>query len=192
MEPRSSRCRVCTAYSISQRADNPSSTVLFKQLLVSGSTVHILALTSSFASNTLTTMSLDLTTSAPLADMTQIPSFVKLPSDAMLVAGSSPGVARVIWYEHGRIRSAYLSASGQLGDTKDLLPGAGKLYTRILDVGMRRKGFVLGQMERGAVDIIDVTAGAKIVDTFADSVSLAVTNMTFATIANVSEGRFSE
>ena len=119
-------------------------------------------------------MSLDLATSAPLADLTQIPSFVKVPSDAMLAAGSSPGTARVLWYEHGRIRSTYLSASGQLGDTKDLLPGKGQMYARILDVGVRRKGFVLGQREKGAVDLLDVRAGAKIVDSFADSVSFGL------------------
>ena len=148
-----------------------SSTILFKQLLVSGNTVHILALTSSFASATLTTLSLDLITSAPLADLTQIPSIVALPNDALLTTGSSPGTARVLWFEHGRIRSAYLSASGQLGDTKDLLPGKGMKYARILDIGIRRKGFVLGQKTNGAVDIVDVRNGAKIIDSFDSSVS---------------------
>lgn len=156
----------------SSNADSSSSTILFKQLMVSANTVHILAVTSSFASNTLTTMSLNLTTSIPLADLIQIPSMVDLPSDALLAAASSPGVARVVWFEHGRIRSAYLSAAGQLGDTKDLLPGKGRKYSRLLDVGVRSKGFVLGQMEDGKVDIVDVRGGAKVVDSFGSSVYL--------------------
>ena len=115
-------------------------------------------------------MSLDLNTSAPLSDLTQIPSIVALPSDAVLAAASSPGPARILWFEHGRIRSAYLSEGGQLGDTKDLLPGKGRLYARILDVGMRNLGFLLGQGEDDAVDIVDVRGQARIVATFDSSV----------------------
>lgn len=115
-------------------------------------------------------MSLDLSTSAPLSDLTQIPSFVANPDDASLAIGSGTGAARVLWYEHGRIRSAYLSAAGQLGDTKDLLPNKGKKYTGILSIDGRKKGFVLGQKEHGAVDVVDVRSGAKVADVFESSV----------------------
>ncbi len=170
MESRRSRCWVGGFTGIWKEAHETSSTILFKQVLVSGNIVHILALSSSFASSTLTTMSLDLTIPTPLADLTQIPSIVSLPSDALLAAASSPGPARVMWFEHGRIRSADLSAQGQLGDTKDLLPGKGKKYARILDVGTGRKGFFLGQKEDGGVDILDVRGGSKIVNSFDSSV----------------------
>ena len=44
------------------------------------------------------------------------------------------------------------------------------IYARILDVGVRRKGFVLGQKENGGVNVVDVRDGAKIVDSFDSSV----------------------
>lgn len=147
------------------------STMLFKQIYVSGSTVHILALTSSFASQTLTTLSLSLDSSAPLGDLTQIPSTVRAPSDALLAASERDGDARVVWHEHGRIRSALLNADGSLGSTRDLLPpGKGKKYARMIPVGSRQWGFVLGQQEDGMVDIIDVRKGAVIVESFELSV----------------------
>ena len=148
--------------------------MLFDQILVSADTVHVLALTSSFSSTTLTTLSLSLATSVPLGDFTQIPSFVSNPSDAFLAAGSTSGSARVVWREHGRIRTASLSAAGQLGRTKDLLPGKGHKYGSLVDVGTRRKGLVLGKKENGAVQIVDVRDGAKIVDEFESSVSSLV------------------
>jgi hypothetical protein len=124
-------------------------------------------------------MSLDLETSTPLADLTQIPSLVANPADAHLASASTEGAARIIWFEAGRIRSAYLSSSGQLGDTKDLLPGTGKSillskgrkYSRIIGSVGRSKGYILGQREGGAVDVVDVRRGGSVVDTFESSVS---------------------
>jgi hypothetical protein len=144
--------------------------MLFKQLLVTSTRVHILALTSSFASTTLTTLTLDLATSAPQADLTQIPSIVSLPSSALLTSSSTSGAARVIWLEHGRIRNAYLAENGLLGDTKDLMPGQGHVYSSIREVGLRRQGWILGTKENGAVQILEVSNGGRIVEEFEGSV----------------------
>jgi hypothetical protein len=121
---------------------------------------------SSFASQTLTTMSLDLATSAPIAEFTQIPSIVEFPEDAHLASSDTSGSARVVWFEHGRIRTVYLGKSGQLGGVKDLLPGKGRVYKRILNASARDQGWILGQMKNGEVDAIDVREGGKIVTTF--------------------------
>lgn len=146
--------------------------MLFKQLLVTGDSLHIMALTSGFSETTLTTLSFDVNTARPLGDFTQIPSSIANPSDAHLAATSVEGPARVLWLEHGRIRSAYLSAAGLLGNVKDLLPGKGAKFASILDVRTRQRGFILGKKGNGAVQIIDVRNGAKIVDEFESSVSL--------------------
>jgi hypothetical protein len=58
-----------------------------------------------------------------------------------------------------------------LGDTKDLLPGKGHTFVGIEDVGLRAKGWLLGKKENGAVMIIDVRGGGKIVEEFENSVS---------------------
>jgi hypothetical protein len=123
----------------------------------------------------LTTLTLDLTTSAPLADLTQIPSIVTLPSEALLTATSAnSGAARVTWLEHGRIRNTYLSEAGTLGDTKDLLPGNGHIYVGIQDVGLRGNGWILGRKRNGGMQIIDVRNGGKIVEELENSVSLVL------------------
>ena len=145
--------------------------MLFKQILVTGDTVHTLALTSSIDRTTLTTLSFSLTTSAPLGDFTQIPSIVSSPSTAILAQGSVEGTARVVWLEYGRIRSAYLSAFGALGATRDILPGEGHKFRDVFDVGSRKRGLVLGQKENGAVQIVNVNSGKR-VDEFESSVSL--------------------
>lgn len=152
-------------------ADTVRSTILFKQLFISGQRIHILALTSSFASNTLTTITLDLATSAPIADLTQIPSAVTSPSDGILAASSVTDAARILWLEAGRIRSADLSSQGALGKAKDLLPGKGRKYVKILNDQMREMGYVLGEATDGSVDIIDVREGGKILDSFEGSVT---------------------
>ncbi|ORY24884.1 putative endoplasmic reticulum protein [Naematelia encephala] len=150
-------------------APGVGSTVLFKQILVSGDTVHVLALTSGFRSNTLTTLSLSLTTSAPLGDFTQIPGQVIIPSEGLLAASSTPGAARVLWFEYNRIRSAFLSPQGQLGEVKEIFPAKGRVFKGLFDVGLRNRGYILGKAEDGAVSIVDVRQGAAVVDTFESS-----------------------
>lgn len=142
--------------------------MLFKQLLVTGDTIHTLALTSSIDRTTLTTLSFSLLTSAPLGDFTQIPSIVSSPSEAILAQGTKEGTARVVWLEYGRIRSAFISDEGSLGSVKDVLPGNGQKYGEILDVGSRLRGLVLGKKTNGGVQIVDVNSGKR-VDEFENS-----------------------
>lgn len=155
----------------SMDAPGAGSTVLFKQLQVSDSVIHVLALTNAFSTQTLTTFSISLDAPIPLGDFTQIPSIVTAPSDACIAASSEKDTAKVVWWEQGRIRSTLVKSDGTLGSTKDLLPGKGRKYAKMLHTGSRQSGYVLGQREDGTVDIIDVTDTAKIVDTFESSVS---------------------
>jgi hypothetical protein len=153
-------------------APGVGSTVLFKQLHVSGSVIHVLALTSAFSTQTLTTFSISLDAPMPLGDFTQIPSIVAAPSDACIAASEESGTAKVVWFEQGRIRATVINNDGTLGGTKDLLPGKGRKYAKMLHTGSRQSGYVLGQRGDGTVDIIDVTGVSKIVDTFESSVSV--------------------
>ena len=143
--------------------------MLFKQILVSSETVHTLALTSSFESTTLTTLSFDLRTSRPLGDFTQIPSWIPNPSQAALTSANGEGAAKVVWFEHGRIRTAYLSAQGALGSTKDMVAGQAKLFKEIVNTQARRRGLILGMNQFGGVHVVDVNQG-KAIDEFENSV----------------------
>lgn len=149
-----------------------SSTVLFKQLYISAQSVHVLALTSSFATQTLSTLSLSLDTSIPLNDLSSISSSIRAPSDVLIAAGDTPGEAKIVWHESGRIRSALLKGDGSLGSDRDLKAGHGR-YAKVLDVGSRAWGFVLAQKEDGSVDILDVRKNLVVVESFEHSVSLA-------------------
>lgn len=135
---------------------------------MTGETIHTLALTSSIDRTTLTTLSFSLDTSRPLGDFTQIPSIVNSPSEALLAQGTKAGTGRVVWLEHGRIRSAYISEEGALGAVRDVLPGNGAKYGEILDVGSRTRGLVLGKKTSGGVQIVDVNSGKR-VDEFENS-----------------------
>ncbi|WVQ83875.1 hypothetical protein IAT38_006019 [Cryptococcus sp. DSM 104549] len=138
------------------------STIMFKQIHASGSSLHMLALHYSFSVQTLVTSTIGLDRPIPKYDFGQVPSIVKIPEHAALAASSEPGGARVVWAEHGRIRSVLVNEDGSLGDTKDLMPGGGRKYGGLIDVGLREKGIVLGQREDGGVDVLDVKAGKKV------------------------------
>ena len=154
----------------SMDAPGAGSTVLFKQLHVSDKVIHVLALTNAFSTQTLTTFSISLDAPIPLGDFTQIPSIVTAPSDACIAASSESGSAKVVWWEEGRLRSTLVKADGTLGNTKDLLPGKGRKWQKMLHTGSRQYGYVMAQQRDGTVDIVDVTDTAKIVDTFESSV----------------------
>ncbi|EIW68579.1 hypothetical protein TREMEDRAFT_69081 [Tremella mesenterica DSM 1558] len=155
----------------SLEAPGAGDTIIFQHVRISGPTVHLLAYVSSFSSGTLATMSLSLETSIPLAEMGQIPSIVELPEQSLLSSGAKEGEVRVVWTEHGRVRSVELNEDGSIGKVKDMLPGAGRLFTRVLDVGKTAKdrGLLLAQMRNGGVQIVDVIKG-KTVDEFEGSV----------------------
>ena len=155
----------------SMDAPGAGSTVLFKQLHVSDQVIHVLALTNAFSTQTLTTFSISLDAPIPLGDFTQIPSIVTAPSDACIAASSESGSAKVVWWEEGRLRSTLVKADGTLGITKDLLPGKGRKWQKMLHTGSRQYGYVMAQQRDGTVDIVDVSDVAKIVDTFESSVS---------------------
>ncbi|WVF70429.1 hypothetical protein IAT40_005219 [Kwoniella sp. CBS 6097] len=146
----------------SMEAPGASDTILFKQIHVSGSSVHILGLHSSIASQTLITTTLDLSTSIPRGDLGQIPSIVQLPEQALIASSGTEGQAKAAWTEHGRIRTVLVKQDGSIGATKDLMPGKGKAYEQVIDVGVRSKGIVLGRRSDGGVDVLSVAEGKKI------------------------------
>ncbi|WVR04286.1 hypothetical protein IAU60_001286 [Kwoniella sp. DSM 27419] len=145
----------------SMEAPGSGSTIMFKQIMASGTSVHVLGLHYSFAAQTLLTSTLDLATSIPKADMGQVPSIVHVPDQATIVA-STEGQAKVAWTEHGRIRTVIVNQDGSLGETKDLMPGKGKTYSDLIDVGVRHRGIILGRRSDGGVDVIDVAGGKKV------------------------------
>ncbi|KAK8846600.1 hypothetical protein IAR55_005686 [Kwoniella newhampshirensis] len=146
----------------SMESPGAGSTIMFKQLIVSGSSVHVLALHYSFASQSLLTSTLDLATSIPKADFGQVPSIVHVPEQAVIASSSKAGGATVAWTEHGRIRTVTIEESGVVGATKDLLPGKGKKYRGMQDVGLRGKGIVLGRRLDGGAEVLDVSRGRKV------------------------------
>ena len=170
----------------SMNAPGAGSTVLFKQILVTGDIVHTLAVTHALDGLTLTTLSLSLQTSVPLGDFTQIPSLIANPSQALLATASVDGSARVVWLEHGRIRSAYLSEAGQLGGVKEALPGNGHVYASIIGEA-RQHGLVLGQKRNGAVQVVNVLTG-KPVEEFKDSHHSAEKSLSVYSISPASDG----
>lgn len=145
--------------------------ILFKQIHVSDQSVHILAVTNSFASLTLTTLTLDLQTSRPLDDFAQIPCLLEAPENAHLVGSDIPGSVRVVWLEVGRIRVTYIGPGGYVGNTKDLLPKTGRYFERMVAMGTRRTGLFLGMAQGGEVTVLDVREGGKPVTVWEGTVS---------------------
>ncbi|WWC58978.1 uncharacterized protein I303_101524 [Kwoniella dejecticola CBS 10117] len=142
------------------------STILFKQIVSSGSSIHVLGIQNSIASQTLLTTTLHLESPIPKGDLGQIPSIVKLPEQALISPSlDKDGEAVVTWTEHGRIRMVSIKENGAVGkDIKDLLPGKGKVYEEILDVGTRRRGIILGRRSDGAADVINVDKREKVTE----------------------------
>ncbi|WVN88836.1 uncharacterized protein L203_104050 [Cryptococcus depauperatus CBS 7841] len=139
-----------------------ASNMVFKQIMPSGSSIHLLALHYSFAVQSLLTSTISLDKPILKADFGQIPSLIQVPEQALLASSSERGSASAVWIEHGRIRTVLIKENGQLGKVKDLLPDRGKLYSEILDVGLRHKGIVLGKREDGGVEVLDVKRGRKV------------------------------
>ena len=152
-------------------APGAGDTILFTQAIVSGESVHLLAITHSIATPTLATLTLDLTTSIPKGDFTQIPCVMEAPADAFLAPSDIEGGARVVWFDLGRIRDAYITAGGLLGNTKDLLPGGGRYYDKIIPTGTEQSGIILGRVKNsGEVHVLNVKAGGKRVTVWDNSV----------------------
>lgn len=147
--------------------------ILFKQLLIADEAVHILAVTSSFTTLTLTTLTLDLQTSRPLDDFAQIPCLLEAPEDAHLLGSDIPGSARVVWLEVGRIRVTYIGPGGYVGNTKDLLPTSGRYYEKVLATGTRQSGLILGMAQGGEISVIDVREGGKVLAKWEGTVSIS-------------------
>jgi hypothetical protein len=153
-------------------APGAGDTILFSQVLVSDQSVHLLAITHSIATPTLATLTLDLATSIPKDDFTQIPCIMEAPTDAFLAATDMAGTAKVVWFDLGRIRVAHITASGLLGNTKDLMPGNGRYFEKVLPTGTEQSGIILGKVRNsGEVHILDVREGGKKVTVWDDSQS---------------------
>ncbi|WRT65199.1 uncharacterized protein IL334_002142 [Kwoniella shivajii] len=146
----------------SMESPGSGSTILFNQLIPTGSSVHILGFHSQFTGQSLLTSTLDISTSIPKADFGQVPSIIEIPSQALIASSTIDGEAKVVWIEHGRIRIITIKEDGNVGKVKDLLPRKGKLYESIIDVGVRRKGIILGKRSDGAVDVISVSQSKKL------------------------------
>jgi hypothetical protein len=162
----------------SMEAPGQGDDILFKQLLIADQAVHILAVTKSFASLTLTTLTLDLTTSRPLDDFAQIPCLLAAPENAWLMGSDIRGSARVVWLEVGRIKTTYIGPGGYVGNTKDLLPKHGRYYERIVATGSRESGLILGMAQGGEITVLDIREGGRPMTIWESTVSLvnAVTN----------------
>ncbi|KAK4687456.1 ER membrane protein complex subunit 1, partial [Tremellales sp. Uapishka_1] len=145
------------------------STTMCKQILVSGDVVHILSLTSSFASTTLSHSALDFTSGQATSSFAHLPSSVSTPSDVVLSTSSVAGEAQVVWLEKGKIRSVIVAEKGTSGSTMELKTKKGNGYKELIDVGIREKGVVLGKTEEGVIHVIDVKTGLAVVSEFEGS-----------------------
>lgn len=146
----------------SMESPGAGSNMVFKQIMPSGNSIHILALHYSFAVQSLLTSTIALDKPIPRADFGQVPSVVQIPEQAMIASAHETGTAHIVWIDHGRIRSLHLNEGGTLGEIKEILPGKGRLYGSIIDVGLRHKGYILGKREDGGVEILDVRDGKKV------------------------------
>jgi hypothetical protein len=87
---------------------------------------------------------------------------MEAPTDAFLAGSDMAGTAKVVWFDLGRIRVAHVTASGLLGNTKDIMPGHGKYFEKVLPTGTEQSGIILGRVRNsGEVHIIDVREGGK-------------------------------
>ncbi|KAL7421303.1 hypothetical protein Q5752_004188 [Cryptotrichosporon argae] len=141
------------------------STNLFTSLMVHDEHVYVLSLTSSYAAGTLSHLVLPLSAPVP-SDLSHIQSTVEAPTHAHLARSS--GRVRAVWTEYGRIRTAPLEP-GRAGAITDFLPGAGRRYERVLDVGFRKQGLFLARSQSGAVDVVRVDDAVTVLDQFEGS-----------------------
>lgn len=110
---------------------------------------------------------LDLEKMLPITDMSFVASLGKhaLP---YLVKGLD-GKQYTVWTEYSRCRVAELKADGTNGPTDDHLPGDGKRFERLIDVGLREDGYMMAEYESGTIAVVAVVGKAGVVAEFPQS-----------------------
>lgn len=146
------------------------STNLFKQIVVNGDEVNVLGVLSSLSVPTLTHLTFNAESIMPISEMSHVPAGLGDPTNGYLLAPrgefKEPGL-RGCWSEESRYRCTDLYADGTVNERiKDHIAGTGRRYQRMIDVGLREHGFMLGLLKSGAVLVVEVGDGARVVAEF--------------------------
>ncbi|GMK57789.1 hypothetical protein CspeluHIS016_0406230 [Cutaneotrichosporon spelunceum] len=143
---------------------------LFKQIVVNGDDVNVLGILSSLSEPTLTHLTFNAESIMPMSEMSHIPGGVGDPTNGYLIVPrgevKEPGL-RGCWTELSRFRCTDLYSDGTVNvRIKDHIAGTGRRYERMIDVGLREHGFMLGLLQSGAVLVIQVGDGGNVVAEF--------------------------
>lgn len=146
-----------------------ASTNMFKQLIVHGDEVNVLGILSGLSQPTLTHVTFNAESIMPISEMSHVPSGLGDPANGYLLtprgANLAPGL-RGCWSEESRYRCADLYNDGTASERiKDHIAGHGRRYERMIDVGLREHGYMLGLLKSGAVLVVEVgDAGAVVAE----------------------------
>jgi hypothetical protein len=146
------------------------STNLFKQLLINGDEVNVLGVLSSLSVPTLTHLTFNAESIMPMSEMSHVPAGLGDPTNGYLLAPrgdvQEPGL-RGCWSEESRYRCTDLYSDGTVNiRIKDHIAGTGRRYERMIDVGLREHGYMLGLLKSGAVLVVEVGDGGHVVAEF--------------------------
>jgi hypothetical protein len=142
-------------------------------LVATPAAVYVIRLAKSSASHALHVISLSSSTGELVASV-DVPSSIAGGSSGMLVLSSDTTTLnpRIVWLEAGAIRSVSLVPN--LTENPALVQGSA--YSRIVDIGLQRKGLfvALNTDNTGRVLRLDADkAGLKVIWEFDDSVGLS-------------------
>lgn len=152
-----------------------SSTLTLSKLAVTPTSVHVIGLTSSFASPTISSISLSVEGGKPItgtSDITQIPaSSIENPSDFVLVRDvrTTDSSVAVSWISRGsgKLQSYVLKEDGSV-EKAQVKPRSADLkgdfdaavgYTGVVDVGLSHRGYFLALLPNDGADLIKWTPG---------------------------------
>lgn len=146
------------------------STNMFKQVLVNGDEVNVLGVLSSLSEPTLTHVTFNVESIMPISELSHVPAGLGDPTNGYLLAprgdAKSPGL-RGCWSEQSRYRCSELYSDGTTSaQIKDHIAGHGRRYERMIDVGLREHGFMLGLLKSGAVIVVEIGDGGSVVAEF--------------------------
>ncbi|BEI80692.1 hypothetical protein CcaverHIS002_0112210 [Cutaneotrichosporon cavernicola] len=143
---------------------------LFKQIVVNGDEVNVLGVLSSLTVPTLTHLTFNAESIMPISEMSHVPAGLGDATNGYLLLPrgevKEPGL-RGCWTEDSRYRCTDLYGDGTVNiRIKDHIAGTGRRYERMIDVGLREHGFMLGLLKSGAVLVIEVGDGGNVVAEF--------------------------
>lgn len=146
------------------------STNTFKQILVNGDEINVLGVLSSLSEPTLTHVTFNAESIMPISELSHVPSGLGDPTNGYLIKPrgdfKSPGL-RGCWSEQSRFRCSELYNDGTTSERiKDNIAGHGRRYERMIDVGLREHGYMLGLLKSGAVLVVEVGDGGSVVAEF--------------------------